>query len=872
MGFENVAFITSDVKESPRFFRSFDVHGAVRSAVLRVTGLGLYTVFINGKKAGDAYLAPGFNDYDGYLRYQELDVTGLLSEGENKIEVFLGNGWYKGRFGLMSMENTWGDLYLLAAELNVHFADGSELEVVTDESWMASESCIRANSIYDGEVRDDTAVIPDPVCCKFARDVKADPDGSPEQQAAYTVADAVDGGDAVKDMEAIRREFASDVVLEGPAGKEYHVVAPLCPPVRAKHERKPVLITSPKGETILDFGQNMAGIVRIHNRLPKGVTIHLTFGEVLVDGCFCNSNYNSAVGGYTYTSDGVEKDVEPLFTFFGFRYALVEVQGNVTVDPADFTALVLYTDLQETMRVHTSNPKLNQLLSNSLWGQRSNFLDVPTDCPQRSERLGWTGDAQVFANTACFHMNCEDFYRKYIHDLRFDQLSYLHGDIAMFSPCQKDGAPGGPAWADVATILPWTLYEHYGHVDRLQEAYPMMKDYMEVLIGKDRREDDDRILKSGHAFGDWLALDGASPNAFKGGTDDVYVRTVYYWCSADILAKAAQVLGYEEDHKRYCVLADEIRAALIREFFSPAGRLCIDTQTGYVLALHFGLYPNKEKLIEGFKARLSRDMLKLKTGFVGTGFLLQTLFENGMEDYAYRMIFTEEFPGWLYAVNLGATTIWERWNSVMPDGTLSPTGMNSLNHYSYGLVSSVIYSYVAGLKNAAPGWKKAVIEPHPNYRLRQIDLAFDSPAGTWKSGWEILSDGSLHFEITVPEGTTATIRLPHYPAEEGSSGANCEISRDGVCEAGPGTYTFDYMPDVDFFHPYDGDTFIADIAADENAVNALKTAIPGAFDQALAGVNNDAACNLAGAIFFSPIPDLPKKIDEILRGVRYEVH
>ena len=825
MSFENAQFITSEITESPVFYKNFTLTGNISKAQLKITGLGLYTAFVNGKKAGDAYLAPGFNDYDGYLRYQDLDVTELLKAGDNRIEVYLGNGWYKGRFGLMSFTNTWGSDYLLTAELGIEMADGSKETVSTDASWQASQSCIRSNSIYDGEVRDDTFV--------------------PEQKVSCTLAE-----------------------------KEYHIVPPMCPPIRAKLELKPELIQSPKGETILDFKQNMAGIVRFRNHLPKGWTIHLTFGEILIDGCFCNSNYNSAVGGFTYTSDGTEKDVEPLFTYFGFRYAKVELsapEGEMNasapcVDAADFTGVVLYTDLKETMHVQTSDPKINQLLRNSLWGQRSNFLDVPTDCPQRSERLGWTGDAQVFANTACFHMNCEAFYRKYIQDLRYDQVTYMHGDITMFSPCQKDGAPGGPAWADVATILPWTMYEHYGNTENLKEAYPMMRDYMEVLIERDRSGDDDRILKTGHAFGDWLALDGASLNAFKGGTDDVYIRTVYYWYSADLLAKASKTLGYLEDHQKYRALADEIRAALIREFFSQTGRLCIDTQTGYVLALHFGLYPNKEKLLEGFKNRLAMDMLKLKTGFVGTGFLLQTLFENGMEDYAYRMIFSEEFPGWLYAVNLGATTIWERWNSVMPDGSLSPTGMNSLNHYSYGLVSSVIYSYVAGLKNAAPGWKKAVIEPHPNYRLRQIDLAFDSPTGTWKSGWEILPDGKLHVKITVPEGTSARIILPYYPAFS-------EHPEDtGVYEAGPGTYEYEYLPTVDFFHPYNGDTFIADIVADENAVNALKTAIPGAFDGALSSLDSGAACNLAGAIFFSPIPDLPKKIDEILRGVRYEVH
>ena len=868
MAFEDVSFITSDIKESPKFFRTFRLESLPRKAVLEITGLGLYTAFINEKKAGDTYLAPGFNDYDGYLRYQELDVTDLLKEGENRIDVYLGNGWYKGRFGLASMENIWGSEYLLAADLKIACSDGSELRIMTDESWLASESFIRSNSIYDGEVRDDTAVIPEPVFCKRAE----------------------------------RRTC--------------QVIPELCPPIRAKLERKPELIISPKGEMILDFGQNMAGIVRFHNRLPRGTAIHLTFGEILIDGCFCNSNYNTAVGGYTYISDGTEKDVEPMFTFFGFRYARAEleyteeaagsdcalcfegeadasrrnVSQSVTIDPADYTGIVLYSDLPDTIHVQSSNEKLNRLLQNAVWGQRSNFLDVPTDCPQRSERLGWTGDAQVFAYTACFHMNCEDFYRKYIKDLRYDQLTYMHGDIAMFTPCLKDGAPGGPAWADAATILPWTMYEHYGNLENLREAYPMMRDYVEVLIAKDKAGDDDRILKTGHAFGDWLALDGASPNAFKGGTDDVYVRSVYYWYSADLCAKAAGELGLMADHQKYQALADEIRAAIISEFFSRTGRLCIDTQTGYVLALHFGLYPDKEKLIAGFKARLGLDMLKLKTGFVGTGFLLQTLFENGMADYAYRMIFTEEFPGWFYAVNKGATTIWERWNSVMPDGSLSPSGMNSLNHYSYGLVASVIYSYVAGLRNDAPGWKKAVIEPHPDHRLRKIDVAFDSPAGTWKSGWEILPDGCLHLKVTVPEGTSARIILPYFgmdtvlskneagiSRESGDTdpqteqGTICHIGTGGSFETGAGEYEFEYMPAVDFFHPYNGDTFIADIVADENAVNALKAAIPGVFDRALADVDQGAASNLADAIFFSPVPDLPGKIDKILRGVRYEV-
>ncbi|MBQ9032341.1 MAG: family 78 glycoside hydrolase catalytic domain [Parasporobacterium sp.] len=818
MALERVPFITSDIKESPKFTKIFSLEKQPETAVLQITGLGLYQAFINGKKAGDAYLTPGFNDYDGYLRYQELDVASLLTSGENRIEVYLGNGWYKGRFGLMPGDRIWGEEYLLAAKLQVCMADGGECRICTDDSWTARKSCIRSNSIYDGEVRDDTF-------------------GAPEDMAI------VEGAAAVGDAVSCRI-----------TDKTFHLIPEICPPVRAKMELKPELIISPKGEKILDFGQNMAGIVRIHSRLKKGNKIHLTFGEILIDECFCNSNYRSANGGFTYISDGTERDVEPMFTYFGFRYALVESEEEIRAE--DVTGVVLYTDLPGTMTVHTSNDKLNRLLENSLWGQRGNFLDVPTDCPQRDERLGWTGDAQVFADTACFHMNCEDFYKKFLRDLRYDQVTYLQGDVAMFSPCLKDGAPGGPAWADAATIIPWTMYEHYGNRENLEEAYPLMRDYLEVLIGKDQAEGGTHILKQGHCFGDWLALDGASPNAFKGGTDDVYVRTVYYWYSTELTAKAAAVLEREEDHKRYQALAEEIKSAIRQEFFSPNGRLCIDTQTGYILAIHFGLYPDRDKILEGFRQRLCRDKLRLKTGFVGTGFLLQTLFEAGMDDDAYRMLLTEDFPGWLYAVNLGATTIWERWNSVMPDGTLSPTGMNSLNHYSYGAVASAVYSCIAGLQSAAPGWKKARICPHPNYRLQEIGLAFDSPAGTWESGWKILEDGKLKVRVTVPEGACAHLVLPYHPESEEP-------------ELKTGTYEYTYVPTVDFLHPYSGETYIQDIVADENAVRALTEAVPGAFDEVLATVENNAASNLAGAIFFTPIPDLPKKIDEILRKVEY---
>ena len=840
MTIEKIKFITSDIKESPKFYKQFETGGGVLSAELAITGLGLYNAFINGKKAGDSYLAPGFNDYDGYLRYEIIDVTNLIKTGSNLIEVYLGNGWYKGRFGLMPRPDLDTKEYILAARLEIRMADGTVEIIETDDSWQAEESVFRANSIYDGEIRDDNFAAEETLSCR--------------------ISDA-----------------------------EYNLEKSICPPIKEKLTLKPELIKTPKGENVFDFRQNMAGVVRFANSFPKGTTVRLKFGEILIDGNFYNENYRSAQGGFVYTSDGRQKEVEAMFTYFGFRYAKIEIDGVLDSDavsmihPEDFTAVVLYTDLKSTMRVKTSNEKVNRLLQNSVWSQRSNFLDVPTDCPQRDERLGWTGDAQVFANTACFNMNCEAFYRKYIRDLRYDQQKFLGGDIPMYSPCLGDAAPGGPAWADAAVIIPWTVYEHYGNAEALKEAYPMMRDYTETLIRKDLEGGGDHLVKAGHCFGDWLALDGATGNSFKGGTDDDYVRAFYYWYSVTLTGRAAKVLGCNEDSEKYAALAEKIKDAFLAEFFSPGGRLCIDTQTGYVLALRFGLYRDKEKLIKGFKRRLAEDRLKLKTGFVGTGFLLQALFENGMEDYAYRMMLAEEFPGWLYAVNLGATTIWERWNSVMPDGKMSPTGMNSLNHYSYGAVAGAYYSYVAGLKPEAPGWKRAVVQPVPNYRLKSIDLEFDSPAGTYKSAWEIKTDGRFWMKVAIPEGASAKVVLPYYPssmseckedsAKDGNMNCgNLSLGHGLEIEVEAGEYEYAYKPTIDFMHPYSGETFIADIVADPNAVKALTEAIPGQFDEALTSSHaNNAASNLAGAIFFSPVPDLPQRIDEILRAVRWEL-
>ncbi|MBP3426735.1 MAG: family 78 glycoside hydrolase catalytic domain [Clostridia bacterium] len=756
-------FITpSERIDHPRFIREFAC-GAVACARLEITGLGLYRAFINGQRVGGDYLTPGFNDYDAYLRVQTYDVTALLA-AQNRIEVYMGEGWYMGRLGFDGGKTCrWGDRYLLAARLTLTLADGSVQTLETDESWMAAPSCITGGNIYDGETRDDTLDTGRSVPCAAAQ-------------------------------------------------TDYRLEPQFSPPIRAVAELKPMLIVTPKGEQVLDFGQNMAGVIRIVNRLERGRTLRIQTGEVLQQGCFYRDNLRTALSEFIYTSDGEAKVIEPMFTFFGFRYAKVE--GMEIVDPADFTAVVLSSDLRQTLEVTTGHEGLNQLMRNTWWGQRSNFLDVPTDCPQRDERLGWTADTQVFVNTACYQMDCKAFYTKYMRDMRADQTMYGGGDLPQYSPSLKGaGNHGGAVWADAGTIIPWDVYMNYGDLALLEENYPMMRDYVEYLIAQDKRFGGTHVVFDLFTYGDWLAQDGMSTQSLKGSTTDAYIWGVYYMQSVELTAKAAKTLGREEDAARYGALAQEIRAALLDEYVSPAGNLTMDTQTGYILALRHGLYRKKEKLLAGLRRRLSRDFCRIRSGFTGAPLTLPVLFDNGMADMAYRMLLREEFPGWLYCVALGATTIWERWNSLESDGSISGTGMNSLNHYAYGSVCEAIYSRVIGLRNDAPGWTRAVIAPHPDARIGHASIRFDSPAGEWRVCWRIGEDGSFTLEASVPEGAAARVVLPDHP--------------DGFeAEIGEGEYRWAYRPSRDYRHPFSLDSLCMDVMKNAEAAALLERAEP----------------------------------------------
>ena len=742
----------------PCFTRTFTAAPGDK-AVLHITGLGLYRAFLNGERIGDRYLTPGFNDYDAYVRSQEYELE--LREGENRLEIIVGDGWYKGRFGLTSATHIWGERYLLAAAVKLFHPDGTSETIETDEQWEARCSYVADNSIYDGEVWN--------------------PAGVKDTVYPCVIADVV-----------------------------YQVEEDHTPPIRERERRKAVLLLTPSGEQVLDFGQNFAGVVRFHADVPAGQEIWLQFGELLQDGCFCNTNLRSAKAEFRYISDGKPRTVEPYFTYFGFRY--VKVTGISKVDPDNFEGVVLSTDLPETLEIETDSAKLNRLMQNALWGQRSNFMDIPTDCPQRDERLGWTADAQAFSGTAFYHMYCKEFYRKYMRDLRIDQERYFHGDIPAFSPSVKGASiPGGAAWADTATQLPWKVYRQYGDIELLRENYPMMRDYAETLLQKDRAEGGSHILRTGFTFGDWLALDGMTEQSMKGGTSDTYVRTACYYDSIRLTALAAAELGEKADAEKWDALAQEIRNAFLDEYLTPSGHLAITTQTGYLLALHLGLTRDREVMIHDLTAKLKHDRYRIACGFVGTQILLPVLFDCGLDDIAFRMLYNEEYPSWLYAVNMGATTIWERWNSVLESGELSGNGMNSLNHYAYGSVCEAIYSRIVGLRADQPGWKRVTLEPHFNWRMKWIRMRYDSPIGQFSVEWKTQNGGTVSVRATIPEAAVVEVHLPGMePFTVGGGEYQWTVQAEKQLIFGP-------------------DTPLIDLLENEEASGVLRDELPGLY-------------------------------------------
>ncbi|MDD4796875.1 MAG: family 78 glycoside hydrolase catalytic domain [Eubacteriales bacterium] len=811
--------IAAPFAEHPVFVRRFTVKEPLALAMLNICGVGLYEAYLNGQKVGDEYLTPNCNDYKTFLQYQTYDVTPLLQD-ENEMRVYVGDGWYKGRFGLEN-GHYGGDTLALLAEMTLRYADGREEVLGTDEAWQCETSPILGGGIYDGEQWD------------FTRPV--------------STARAVPG--------------ALDISLVRPR---------ISPPVRVMQRVKPLWVRAQQdGSLLVDMGQNMAGLLRFYNRQPAGVHICFAFGETLQQGKFYNDNYRTALGKYEVVCDGTEGWLRPYFTYFGFRY--VRITGFATpLDEEDLCGLVLHSDMDRTGCLTTPSEKVNRLYHNALWSQRGNFVDVPTDCPQRDERLGWTGDAQVFSATATYNMDTLAFYRKYLNDLHIEQ-DRRDGGVPAYAPTfgEKDMAPPSSVWSDAITIIPDNLYRFYGDIAVLRENYPYMKAWLAYI--QRRVGEGHYLFDVDFHYGDWLALDGATSQSVKGGTEDEFVASVYFYNSARITARTAGVLGLAQEHERYHELAQNIQKAIYHEYFTPSGRLSIDTQTGYLICLRYGVYPHRQKLLRGLSRRFQKDLYTLKAGFVGAAPACQILCENGFVDLAYKLLLRESYPGWLYQVNLGATTIWERWNSLLADGSVSGTGMNSLNHYAYGSVVEFLYADVAGLKPARPGFGEAVVRPYINHRMPAAKASYDSPYGVYAVDWRIDADNRVTMELRVPFGCRA--HLPYddiLPETLQIDGAGRHEARETEHLFGAGSFSLTYRTRIDHAHPFSRASIIEDVLAHPAARRALGEHLPQMVSQAQLG-DEEKRCetieNMLGPLLPGSTPEKIKRADEALRRI-----
>jgi len=737
-------WITPDLVEddktsnpSPMLRREFTVKKKVARARLYASAMGLYEMQLNGARVGDEYFTPGWTAYDFRYQYQTYDVTAMMKNGKNCLAAMLGDGWFRGRLAFNEKRNVYGKKVALLAQLEITYSDGSKEIVGSDETWKASTGAVLLSDIYDGETYDARL-----------------------EKSGWSEAGFDD-----KDWKGVS-------VLESGKAK---LVAPAGPPVKAIEEIKPAkVIKTPGGDTVLDMGQNMVGWIRFRVTAPAGTTITLRHAEVLdKEGNFYTANLRSAKETIRYTTKGQGVEVfQPHFTFQGFRFVAVSGWPG-EMKPEDFTGVVVHSAMERTGTFESSNALLNQLEHNILWGQKGNFLDVPTDCPQRDERLGWTGDAQVFAATASFNHDTAAFYTKWLKDLTLDQED--DGAVPFVIPNAlshetRKGEAASAGWADVATVVPWTVYQAFGDMRILEEQYPSMKAWVDYM----RKQAGDRyIWSSGFSFGDWLAFATTDSDYPGATTDKDYLQTAYFAWSTNLLAKTAAVLGKKEDAAEYAALDEKIKAAFLREFVTPDGRISPNTQTAYALALEFELLPAPMR--QQAADRLAADVKKfghLTTGFLGTPVLCKALSDNGHTDEAYMLLNRQEYPSWLYPVTKGATTIWERWDGIKPDGTFQNPDMNSFNHYAYGAIGDWMYRVVAGIQidESKPGYKHMVIEPRPGGGLTCAKASVETMYGLVASSWQI-TGGTVTLKVQIPANTTATVKLPGGKVEEIGSGA-----------------------------------------------------------------------------------------------------
>ncbi|MFJ2235050.1 glycoside hydrolase family 78 protein [Streptomyces sp. NPDC087859] len=723
-------FVTPDWDEDPQtdqpcpfLRREFDLRGPVRSARLYATAFGVYEAEINGTRVGDDVLAPGWTAYDKRLRHQTYDVTGLLRPGRNALGAILGDGWFRGRIGFDGKTRAvYGDRLALLAQLEVEYADGTTERVTTDGSWRAATGPIVFSSLYDGEAYDARL-----------------------ERSGWSEAGHDESG--WRGVRVVERDLST-------------LVAPDGPPVRRIEEIAPVSVTTtPSGRTLLDFGQNLVGRLRLTVSGQAGRVVVLRHAEVLEDGELCTRPLRTAAATDTYTLRGEGAEVfEPRFTFHGFRYA--EITGAPDgFDPTTVRAVVLHSDLERTGSFECSDDLVNRLHENVVWGMRGNFLDVPTDCPQRDERLGWTGDIQVFSPTASYLYDSAGFLGSWLADLAVEQGA--DGVVPFVVP--KVGVAGADtptaAWGDAAVVVPWVLHERYGDTGVLTDQYDSMRGWVEHVASI---AGPSRLWDSGFQFGDWLDPTAPAGRPDAAATPAELVATAYFARSTELLARTAEILGRDGDAERYRALAEEIRVAFRAEYVTGAGRMMADAPTGYALALCFDLLASDAQRTHAGNrlAQLVRaGGHKIATGFVGTPLICDALTRTGHADTAYRLLLQQECPSWLYPVTMGATTVWERWDSLLPDGTVNPSGMTSFNHYALGSVADWLHRTVAGLAPAEPGYRRLRVAPRPGGGLTHARAKLRTPYGYAEVSWS-LAGTELTVDVLVPPNTTAEVVLP----------------------------------------------------------------------------------------------------------------
>ena len=742
---------------------------AITRARVYATSHGLFQLEINGHRVGDDELAPGWTAYESRLRYATYDVTELLETGDNAIGAWLGDGWWRGHLGWGKKKALYGSQLGLLAQLEIDYADGTRQIVATGRDWTAATGAITSADIYNGEDFDARLFHPE----------------------WSTVTASSDGWAPV-----VVRELDPQIL-----------VAPDGPPVRVTETVAVQNVrTSPSGATILDFGQNVVGRLRITVTGDAGTVVTLRHAEVLERGELAVEPLRDAKATDTYTLAGAgEESWAPRFTFHGFRYA--EITGwPGEFDPASVVAEVMHSDMQRTGWLSTSDPLVARLHENVVWGMRGNFVDIPTDCPQRDERLGWTGDLQVFAPTATYLYDCAGFLTSWLKDLAAEQRAL--GGTPMVVPAIVTGYSGPTAgWADAATVVPWTLYQAYGDLGVLETQFESMAAWVDEVTAA---AGTDRVWSAGFQFGDWLDPAAPANRPEQAQTYPEIVATAYFARSARIVADSAALLGRTGDAARYGALADEVKTAFHREYVSRSGRVLSDSATAYALALVFDLIddPSERRHAADRLAQIvAGNGYKISTGFIGTPIITDALSANGHADVAYRLLLQTEAPSWLYTVQQGATTIWERWDSLLPDGTVNPSGMTSFNHYAFGAVADWMHRVVAGLAPAAPGYRRLRIVPQPPRRgLTSASAALDTPYGRAAAGWQ-LTDGRLRLRVTVPVGATAEVVLP--------SGATHEVV------AGSHEFAEPFEVDAVTARTFTIDSRMADIVDDKQAMAVL---------------------------------------------------